>query len=329
MQKRIIQIVLSLAFFALLIQVVLIAPTRIRDVDTTAAVAPVPVNSVPVDGTVDQSIKGMHMLETQEGAKEWELWADQAVSLKSKDMLQLQKVKAIFFSDRGVTFTVTGNKGSVQVKSKNLRVDGDVVTRSSNGYVFRTQQVEYDSQTRLLFAPERVEMFGPKDGQGHSLRLNGTGMQASLEKSSMEVLHDVKAEKALDKSRKAFIRSQMSQFSGRDRTAKFIGDVILDVDSMRITGPAAEFEWDNKAEALRSVNFTGGARVSDADKWATAQNVRVDFDQNRFVFRGNPRVVQNNDELRGEEIIFFDGGRRVQVQRARAKVDEKRLETNE
>jgi len=37
-------------------------------------------------------------------------------------------------------------------------------------------------------------------------------------------------------------------------------------------------------------------------------------------------VVQNNDELRGEEIVFLDGGKRVQVQRARAKVDEKRLE---
>ena len=72
--------------------------------------------------------------------------------------------------------------------------------------------------------------------------------------------------------------------------------------------------------------FSGGAKVSDADKWATAQNVRVDFESNRFVFRGNPRVMQSGDELRGEEIVFLDGGRRVQVKSARARVDEKRME---
>jgi lipopolysaccharide export system protein LptA len=54
--------------------------------------------------------------------------------------------------------------------------------------------------------------------------------------------------------------------------------------------------------------------------------VKVDFESNRFVFRGNPRVVQNNDELRGDEIVFLDGGKRVQVKSARAKVDQKRLE---
>ena len=95
---------------------------------------------------------------------------------------------------------------------------------------------------------------------------------------------------------------------------------------MRITGPEASFAYDSKRDLIKTVNFTGGARVSDADKWATAQNVRVDFETNRYVFRGNPRVMQNNDELRGEEIVFLDGGKRVQVKSARAKVDENRLE---
>jgi lipopolysaccharide export system protein LptA len=72
--------------------------------------------------------------------------------------------------------------------------------------------------------------------------------------------------------------------------------------------------------------FSGGARVSDADKWATAQNVMVDFEKDRFIFRGHPRVVQNNDDLRGEEIVFLDGGKRVRVKGARARVDEKKLE---
>lgn len=335
MRNRLVQVALSMALAILLVQIVLIAPGQIRDKDEAAILPATPhapeatFEGPAPTGTengIDQSMKGMHMIETQEGAKDWELWADRAVSIKAKDLLELEKVKAVFFSQNGVSFTVTGSKGQVQVKDKSLWVEGRVITRSSNGYVFRTERVAYDSKSRQLHAPEHVEMLGPKDGDGLSLKLTGIGMSASLEQNSMEVLRDVKAEKTLDKGRKAFIKSQRAQFSGKDRTAKFLGDVILDMDSMRITGPAAQFEWDAKAQAVKTVNFSGGARVSDADKWATAQSVRVDFEKNRFVFRGNPRVVQNNDELRGEEIVFYDGGKRVQVQRARAKVDEKRLE---
>lgn len=324
MQNRLVQIALSLGLLALLIQVVLIAPSQIRDADTKAAVLPAP--AVPGNGDVDQSMRGMHMIETQDGRKEWELWSDHAASLRTEEVLELDSVKADFFSESGVTFNVTGKKGTVKVKTKDLKVIGDVVIRSSNGYVFRTPYMEYSSKEKMLSTDGRVEMIGPRDSKGNSLKLTGMGMVANSENSTMTVLRDVRAEKTLDDNRKAFIRSHRSQFSGKDRSARFLGDVILDIDSMRITGPEARFQYDSNRDTVKSVVFSGGARVSDADKWATAQNVRVDFDDNKFVFRGSPRVVQNNDELRGEEIVFLDGGKRVQVRGARAKVDEKRLE---
>ena len=334
MQNRFVQIALGLVLLGILIQIVLIAPSQIRDGETKAAVpSATPEESgdneskeIAKDSNVDQSLKGMHMIETQEGRKEWELWSDKATSLKAKELLQLDSVKTIFFSDSGVTFTVTGKQGLVQVKSKNLRVEGDVVTRSSNGYTFRSEVMEYESKGRALTAPGRVEMIGPKDSQGHALKLTGVGMKASLEKSNMEILSGVKAEKGLDKGRKALITSHRSIFSGKDKTAKFLDDVVLDLDSMRITGPEARFDYDAKSDMIKSVYVSGGTRVSDADKWATAQNVNIDFKNDKFVFRGSPRVVQNNDELRGEEIVFLDGGKQVLVQKARAKVDERRLE---
>jgi LPS export ABC transporter protein LptC len=332
MRNRLIQIALSLAFMGLLIQVVLIAPSQIRDVDTKASVMPTADSLAKTENGVasgvDQSINGMHMIETHEAAKEWELWSDRAVSLKAQEKLELEKVKAKFFSDSGVTFDVIGKKGIVETKAKNLKVEGDVVITSSNGYTFKTPAMNYDSAKRRIVTDQPVEMIGPKDANNNALKLTGVGMQASLVNSTMEVLRDVKAQKALEGDRKAVIRSHRSFFSGKDRTAKFLGDVILDMDNMRITGPEAQFLYDSKKDIVKNVIFTGGAKVSDADKWATAQNLNVDFEANRFVFRGNPRVVQNNDELRGEEIVFLDGGKRVQVSRARAKVDEKRLEKN-
>jgi lipopolysaccharide transport protein LptA len=186
--------------------------------------------------------------------------------------------------------------------------------------------MEYNSKDRLLTAPEKVEMIGPRDKDGRSLRLTGAQMTASLPEATMLVNRDVTAEKRLDDGRTAYIKSQKALFNGHDHSAKFTGDVILDMDSMRITGPEADFAYDTDGDTVKSVLFTGGARVSDAEKFATAQNVKIDFRKNRLVFRGDPRVVQNNDELRGKEIVFLDGGKRVQVRGARARVDEKKLE---
>jgi LPS export ABC transporter protein LptC len=326
MKNRVIQIALSAAMLLLLVQVVLIAPGQIRDSENKASIMPAPdLRTGQGKNDVDQSMNGMHMIETQEGGKEWELWADKAVSLKTKEMMELETVKTVFFSKNGA-FTVTGKRGEVQTKTKNLKIEGDVVTRSSNGYVFRTQSMEYDPNTRLLSAANEVEMNGPRDHMGHSLKLTGVGMQASLEEGTMDVLHDVHASKGLDGGRKVLIRSQHSLFNSKDKSAQFGGDVVLDMDSTRITGPDARFDYDPQTDAVKTITFTGGARVSDSEKFATSQNLRVDLADNRFVFRGHPRVVQNNDELRGEEIVFIDGGKQVQVRRARAKVDEKHVD---
>ncbi len=326
MRNRFLQLALTITFVVILVQVVLVAPSQIRDAEQRASLIPAPVLNKTAGSDVDQSMNGMHMIETHEGRKEWELWADKAVSLKTKEVLALETVKAVFFSENGLTFTVTGKSGTVQVKSKNLRVEGDVVTKSSNGYIFRTASLEYDSAARRMTASSAVEMLGPKDASGSALDLHGYGMEARMDDAHMDILRDVRAQKNLENGKRALIKSRRARFSSSDKSAQFMGDVTLDMENMRITGPDAKFEYDSDRDAVRSVIFTGGARVSDADKWATAQNVRVDFEKNRLVFRGNPRVVQNNDELRGEEIVIFDGGKRVQVQGARAKVNEKRLE---
>src|SRR6185312_5174548 len=70
----------------------------------------------------------------------------------------------------------------------------------------------------------------------------------------------------------------------------------------------------------RSVELNGGVKMSDLHKWATSDKLNIDLAKNEFVFDGAPRVVQDDDELRGDRIIFLDGGKRVQVQNAKVKV---------
>jgi hypothetical protein len=115
MRNRFVQIALSVVLLGLLIQIVLVAPSHIRDSETKASLMPTDLaargaklaheemgpsgTAQRAENTVDQSMKSMHMVETHEGGKEWELWSDRASSLKAKEVLELEGVKTIFYSD--------------------------------------------------------------------------------------------------------------------------------------------------------------------------------------------------------------------------------------
>lgn len=271
---------------------------------------------------VEQSMEGVHLVETSEGEKEWELWADEALAFKAEQQWTLENVKAVFFGKDGVRFTVTGKEGYVEPKTKNMQVKGDVVTRSSNGYVFKTQKVTYSSSDRSLSGPHDIDMVGPKDKSGKHMSLTGTGMKADLNESTIKILSNVLARKDFQKGQKAKIRSRTATFSGRDNRAQFQGNVVIDYDTMRLTGPDAEFDYDNEKGIVKSMYVKNGVRVSDAVKFATSDNVRVLFEEEMFVFKGAPRVVQNNDEIRGEEIVFLNRGETVKVMKVRARVEE-------
>lgn len=318
---------LAILIAFLILQIVILAPQPVNvDSDSSTGVGKNKnLPSSPPNGA-EQAMRGVHLIEATEGTQEWELWSEEAFAFKTRNVWELKKVKVILFGEKGVQFTVRGEQGEIETSNKNLSITGDVVTHSSNGYIFKTQTVGYESKTRVLHSPGQVEMMGPVEDDQSRLLLTGEGMKANFHTSLIEIDHSVRAEKNISKQKKhMIIKSDGAQFSGQKRLAKFLGNVVIDMEDMRVTGPEAEFEYDSKGQNIKSIAIKGGVRVSDTEKWATSQDLKIFFDDNRFVFRGSPRVVQDNDELHGEEIIFLDGGKQVMVKKARAKVDEKAL----
>lgn len=334
--RQIYRVLLFVFCIMILVQLLIILPMTIDDASspvTTSSepqeeedASEAPTEGVPKELAGDQRMSRIHMLETREGRKDWELWSDQAKSLPEDQLVILSGVDSIFHGKEGVTYRVSGEKGVIEVPNKNLAVSGDVETKASNGYTFYTNDMQYSSKERVLSTQSQVRVEGPPAEGRRALKLTGRGLRTTLDESRVEVLHDVRAEKVLEKGQRAVIRSDRARFDGNKLTASFLGEVILDVDDMRITGPKADFLYDPRGDILKSVVFSGGTRVSDPTKWATSEQVKVDFVQNKYVFSGNPRVVQNSDELKGEQIIFHDGGKRIQVIGARAKIDRNRLE---
>lgn len=319
-------ILFSIVVVLVFVEILVFAPVDVFDGDSETPIAQPTLVDQSVEGTskmsgADQMMSGVHILGTKKSGREWELWADTAEGYNDKGLWLLNTVKTDFFAINGAVYNVKGEKGEVDQNSKNLIVTGNVVMRSSNGYTFKTEKLMYNSEDKLITSPVPVKVIGPRESSSQlRLHLNGDRLKASLDDSFMWVTGNVKTRKALEDGRLARIQCDSARLSGVDNSVQFSEDVEIDVDGMRVTGPAAVFQYSKDGKKLESVLVEGGARLSEKDKWATADEVDFSLMEDRVVFRGNPRLVHGGDELRGEEIIFTKNGKRVQVVKARAKV---------
>ncbi len=322
--RRISQYLLGALFLAFIIEVVLVSPSDLNE-KPKAGQDKEKSTDIVHNKNIDQQMDGVHVIETKNESKEWELWADRAIGFKKQGDLALVKVKASFIGSDGITFLVTGNTGNVQTETKNMTVDGDVTTRSSNGYVFKTAKVRYDSRKRFLSSATPVTVSGPRDGLGGHMHLEGAEMSANVDSGAIMIEHNVRAQKTVRINEDMAIQAEHAELSGHGREVKFSGHVVIDLNGIRVTGPDAIFRYDGKSDLPRSIELQGGVKMSDLHKWATSDKLNIDLSKNEYVFDGAPRVVQDDDELRGDRIVFLDGGKRVQVQNATIKVSKESL----
>ncbi len=218
-------------------------------------------------------------------------------------------------------FVVVGDKGEIESQTKNMSIQGKVITTSSNGYKFESESIKYFSKERYLKAPDKIKMIGPSDEKGEGLTLDGVGMEAWVEKKEMKILSSVNAKKTLFEGKTFLINSDSAFFSGQSSSAKFIGSVELSLDNYKVRGPQAEFQNRTGTEFLQSIIVMGGAKVLGGDKFATAETITYDPYEDKYVLKGLPKVIQNQDEITGEQIVFLNGGKKVKVENISGKVE--------
>lgn len=271
----------------------------------------------------DQKMGGVHLVESQQGTRDWELFSEAAEGSQGAGNWKLHQVRVLFYNKEKVEFTVTGDTGTIDSATRNISVIGNVVTRSENGYLFKTPSIYYNTKTRIIDSPEQVEMRGPPEGNLGGMELKGRKMKVNVDQSKMIIQEKVMAEKPYREGKKFQIAADGAEFSGKTNEAKFLGSVRMNYDNMRLEGPEASFIYNKSTNFLSNIEVRGGVKVSDVDKFATSERVNLDLLADRYVFQGSPKVIQNNDELVGEEIVFLEGGKKVKVERVRARVENK------
>jgi LPS export ABC transporter protein LptC len=132
----------------------------------------------------DLTLEDIHYVETKGKKKEWELKAKSGQHFREADYTTLEDLAVTFYGEEGRIITLKGNKGSMKEK-KEIKVWGDVVITSSDGYRVTTNSLLYEKERQQITTEDPVTL----DGKG--VQVKGVGLVVDLKTKKISILRKV------------------------------------------------------------------------------------------------------------------------------------------
>lgn len=145
------------------------------------------LENLPLPG-VNMQINSIHYEQTNQHAfKEWELDAQSAQYFKKENKIVLQSIEVTFFSNEGKVYKLTAKHGELHTDSRDIKVSGEVVVLTDEGYRIQTNSFHYRAEERKIFTDDDVTLSSER------LVMSGKGMIVDLEKERLYILKEVRA----------------------------------------------------------------------------------------------------------------------------------------
>lgn len=145
-------------------------------------------SSPPVQPVPEVTLRQIHMIETREGARLWELWADRA-EVHDRDgytvlFREHRPVEVTLYSSHG-QLTCTANRAWVDLQSKDVRLEGGVIARSDQGTELRTEEL------RWLAASRRLQTDRPVVVSRGAMVSRGRGLEAETDLEQVRIFQNI------------------------------------------------------------------------------------------------------------------------------------------
>jgi LPS export ABC transporter protein LptC len=152
--------------------------------EVLAAVPPSRSVAAPAEITLRQ----IHMVETRAGSKLWELRADRAEVDERAGSTVLSRgkrpVQVTLYSSQGL-LTCTADRVTVDLTTKDVRLEGAVFARSEQGTELRTEMV------RWIAASRRLQTDRPVTVTRGNLSSRGRGMEAETDLERVRIFQNI------------------------------------------------------------------------------------------------------------------------------------------
>lgn len=178
-----------------------VPPSRLRRVIVIVVSGLLGVASVSVAAAVDQKrtaetgpvlvLQQVHIMETRDGSKLWEIRANQ-VEVDERDgrtvlTRGVEPIRIAFFSNDGKA-TCEADRATLDLKTKNVNLEGNIVARSDQGVELKTEQL------RWVAASRRLETDRPVTITRGTLVSRGRGMEAETDLERVRIFENITSE---------------------------------------------------------------------------------------------------------------------------------------
>jgi LPS export ABC transporter protein LptC len=134
------------------------------------------------------TLQQVHMVETRAGTKLWEVRADRVDVHEREGVTILSRmsrpIEVIFYSTEG-RLTCVANRATVDLKTKDMRLEGEVFARSDQGTELRTEALQW------LAAPRRVQTDQPVWISRGNLVSQGRGLEAETSLERVRIFRNI------------------------------------------------------------------------------------------------------------------------------------------
>lgn len=266
-----------------------------------------------------QKMQGGHLVESQQGKRDWELFSNESISYQGRSDWDLKKVEIRFYNSELQDITVKGASGNIDMETKNMRIEGDVHILTSNGYTFIAPYIQYEASTRKIYCDKLIEVLGPMRQKIRSLKMTAVGISIPINERKIYLQQNIKGRQLLESGDPVDISSQQALLSVESQTAEFSGKVMINHLKRQMRSEYALFSYNDQSKDFEYLELRNKVELTEDERRATSDNLRVDFATQTLTFSGQPRLYQGEDELVGDKITFLDGGKRVKVENVKAK----------
>ena len=140
-----------------------------------------------INTDADLQIDRMHLRQNKRGQRNWELWADTAKVYRKEDITQLKDIRLRFYPKDGDPMNIVADRGLMKNKSRSIKVFGNVVIRTAQGYILETETLEFRPRENRVFTDAQI-LF-----KGKTFKLTGIGLKGQTDSGRFILQDDVNA----------------------------------------------------------------------------------------------------------------------------------------
>jgi len=130
-------------------------------------------------------MEGFDMSSTENGVKQWELYAEGAQIFDMKKKAYAQVVTMKGYEGRGVVTVMTSERAIIDTDTNFIEATGNVRVKSSNGTLLLTSKLFWDDQKKRMHSDRKVTVIKGKN------ILKGTGFESDMHMRDLQLKEKV------------------------------------------------------------------------------------------------------------------------------------------